>query len=245
MKRTLPLIGTTMVVLLVTMLALQPQYGPVSAQTGGNEPQRTINVSGTGQASAVPDIAVVTLGVQTEAEQASAALSQNNERMQAVINAVKEAGVAQEDIQTQAIQLQPRLEQPRPQEVTPPNVVGYVATNTIQVTVRKLDNLGQMLDAAVQAGSNLIENISFQVSDPAELLDRAREAAWQDAQHKAEQLAKLAGAKLGDVLTINESSSTPIPVVVERAAAPAAAVPIQPGTQMIEVDIQVTWALSS
>jgi uncharacterized protein YggE len=250
MKRNWQMIPTVLAAVLVSVLLLQPGYDTVSAQaeTGSIQSQRTLNVSGSGQVSARPDTAIVTLGVQTEAEQANVALSENSQQMQAVIDALKKAGVAAEDIQTQVINLQPRYEQPpAPGPSTlpgTPKLVGYVATNTVEVTVRQLGTLGELLDAAVQAGGNQIEGISFEVSNPATLLDQARAAAWQDAQHKAEQLAGLAGAKLGEVLSITESSQTPRPVLQAVQAAPAAAVPVEPGTQTIEVDVQVTWSLA-
>ena len=250
MKRNWKMIISVATTVFVSALVLQPGHDSVSAQgqTGSNQAQRTLNVSGTGQVSAQPDTAIVTLGVQTEAEQASAALSENSQQMQAVIDALKKAGVAAEDIRTQVINLQPRYEQPPapgPSSLPgTPKLVGYVATNSVEVTVRKLDTLGALLDTAVQAGSNQIQNIRFEVSNPASLLDQARASAWQDAQHKAEQLASLAGAKLGVVLTISETSQTPRPVVLEavRAAAPAA-VPVEPGTQTIQANVQVTWSL--
>ena len=250
MKRNWQMIPTVLAAVLVSVLLLQPGYDTVSAQaeTGSIQSQRTLNVSGSGQVSARPDTAIITLGVQTEAEQANVALSENSQQMQAVIDALKKAGVAAEDIQTQVINLQPRYEQPpAPGPSTlpgTPKLVGYVATNTVEVTVRQLGTLGELLDAAVQAGGNQIEGISFEVSNPATLLDQARAAAWQDAQHKAEQLAGLAGAKLGEVLSITESSQTPRPVLQAVQAAPAAAVPVEPGTQTIEVDVQVTWSLA-
>jgi uncharacterized protein YggE len=251
MKRNWQNIASVATAVFISALVLQPVNDIVAAQgqTGSNQSQRTINVSGTGQVSARPDTAIITLGVQTEAEQASAALSQNNQQMQAMIDALKNAGVAAEDIRTQVINLQPRYEQPS--SPTPsalpgtPKLVGYIATNTVEVTVRKLDTLGQLLDTAVQAGSNQIQGIRFEVSNPASLLDQARSSAWQDAQHKAEQLASLAGAKLGTVITISETSQTPRPVVLETVqAARAAAVPVEPGTETIEVSVQVTWSLA-
>jgi uncharacterized protein YggE len=121
-------------------------------------------------------------------------------------------------------------------------LAGYTATNLVGVRVRALDALGGILDAAVQAGGNRIEGIRFEASDPAAPLDQAREAAWNDAQHKAEQLARLAGVELGEVLTISESGRGPQPIVEQFVAAEApAAVPIEPGSQTIEVDLQVIW----
>jgi uncharacterized protein YggE len=97
----------------------------------------------------------------------------------------------------------------------------------------------------VQAGGNRIESIGFEVSDPALYVDQAREAAWNDALHKADQLADLAGAALGDVLTISESGRGPQPLVEQpvMAAEAAATVPIEPGSQTIKVDLQVTWSI--
>jgi uncharacterized protein YggE len=214
--------------------------------TTSNEPQRTIGVSGTGMVRAAPDQAVVSLGVQTDAEEASTALSENSSQMQALIDALEAAGIAAEDIQTQVLQLYPRYEETPvgTSGATTSTLVGYTATNIVQVTVRNLDSLGSTLDAAVKAGGNQIQGISFEVSDTSNLVDQAREAAWNDAVHKAEQLAGLAGAELGDVLTINESSNVPSPVVeAVRTVAQAGAVPIQPGTQTITANVQVTWLL--
>jgi uncharacterized protein YggE len=255
MKLKLWRIVTMVAVLLAASWLLAAPMPPfVRAQDAEDvdEPElrRTVSVSGTGQASATPDLAVVSLGVQTQAEEAGEALLQNSEQMQAVIDALKEAGVEAQDIQTQVIRLSPRYEQPTPQtgrtQQGPPELVGFVATNIIEVMVRDLDDLGDLLDAAIQAGGNQIQGIRFEVEDPAELFDQAREAAWEDATHKAEQLAELSDSELGVVLTINESSRTPRPGT-ERvlSAGAAAAVPIEPGTQLIEINLQVTWLLTA
>jgi uncharacterized protein YggE len=204
--------------------------------------QRTINVSGTGRVSTQPDVAVVRLGVETEAEEAAAALEQNNTQMQAVMAALEEAGVAAEDIQTHVVRLNPRYEEPAQGATV--ELVGYRATNLVEVRTQDLDTLGELVDAAIQAGGNRVEGIQFEVSDPSDLLDQAREAAWNDALDKAEQLVDLSGAELGDVMTISESSRTPRPVVdAAMGAREAAQVPIAPGTQTIEVDVHVTWFL--
>jgi uncharacterized protein YggE len=234
---------------LTLALVLLSGCTPWSARTQADDDQteRTINVSGSGEASAQPDIATLELGVQTEAKEAGMAMSQNSEQMQAVIEALKEAGVAEEDIQTQIIQVRPRYEEVQRREpaelLSTRELIGYTATNIVEVRVWDLDALGELLDTAVQAGGNRVEGIRFEVSDPSKLLDRAREAAWNDARHKAEQLVDLADAELGEVLTLNESSRRPVPIVRETIAAQAAAVPIQAGTQTIEASVQVTWLL--
>jgi uncharacterized protein len=239
-------------VLLLGLFVLRgaPMAEPLAAQgepPAEGEAQRTISVSGTGEAAAHPDTAVATLGVETEAENAEEALDQNTEQMEDLLDALAEAGIPSQDIQTQAIRLNPRHEEVRRTE---PNgerrsreLVGYRALNTVEVRVRDIGMLGTLLDTAVEAGGNRIQSIRFEVSDAADLVDEAREAAWEDAEHKAEQLVELAGAELGNVLTINESGQTPRPVVRERLEAEAAAVPVEPGTETISVDVQVTWLL--
>jgi len=252
LRQTLPLVA-----LLLAAAWLLPASAPAWVQAQGTEDtdvsaecgcetERTLNVSGTGEASAQPDAAVVTLGVTTDAKEAGDALKQNSTQMAAVIKALTDAGIASKDIQTQTIRLSPRYEQPAPRQgVTPPaELVGFTATNTVEVRVRRLAGLGETLDAVVQAGSNQIQGIRFEITDRSELYDQARQAAWEDAQHKAEQLAGMAGAELGPVITVSESSYTPV-VYAERAMAFAAdaGVPVQPGSESVQISVQVTWAL--
>jgi len=208
-----------------------------------DETQRTVSVSGSGQVQAQPDQAIVRLGVQTQAEAAEQALSENNTKMQALLDTLKQAGIPAEDIQTQALRLHPLYEEQPIQQGANQTVRGYMAANTVEVRARNLANLGELLDAAVEAGGNTIEGVSFEVSDSAELLDQARAAAMQDALRKAEQLASLADASLGSVLTINEFGGFPRPVARGEMALEAAAVPIEPGTHSISVEVQVTWLL--
>jgi hypothetical protein len=234
------------VVFLFASALLIPAVSPglaLQEEAADDSPRRTVNVAGTGQISAQPDVAVVTLGVQTEAEEAATALTENSQQMQALVDVLKDAGLAAEDIQTQVVRLYPRYEE-KPGDESQRELVGYTATNVVEVRLRDLEAVGSILDGAAQAGGNRIEGIRFEVSDPATYLDQAREAAWNDARHKAEQLADLAGAELGEVLTISESGRGPQPIV-ERpmAVEAAAAVPIEPGSQTIEVDLQVTWLL--
>jgi len=206
-------------------------------------PVRKISVSGTGSVSARPDVAVVSIGVQTQSEEAAAALSQNSGRMQALIDALKKGGVAAGDIQTQFLNLRPRYSQPQSRQANGgPVLVGYAAINTVVVRVRKLDTLGSLLDTAVGVGGNRIDSVSFEISNSAEFLRQARDAAWQSAEAKAKQLAALADTDLGPVLSISESSRTPYPVT-RGMAMEAAAVPVEPGSQSIEVTLDVTWML--
>jgi uncharacterized protein len=208
-------------------------------------PYRSVQVTGAGSAEVTPDMAIVTLGVQTEAETAREALTQNNTQMESVLSTLSSAGIANADIRTVSIQLYPRYESgPRTQAGdSQVQLVGYTASNVVEVTVRDLNNLGSVLDEVVSAGGNQIQGIRFDVSNQTEALDQAREAAMQDATRKAQQLVDLAGATLGPVITIVEDSRVPQPFASSDMRLAEASVPVSPGTQSIIVQLQVTWEL--
>ncbi|MSP14663.1 MAG: DUF541 domain-containing protein [Chloroflexi bacterium] len=207
--------------------------------------QRTVSVSGVGQVNAQPDRAIVQLGVQSDAKTAGDAMSTNSKQMQALIDALKKAGIPATNIQTQVVNLQPHYPNQQATQVITPTITGYTALNTVSVQVDNLTILGDLLDVAVKSGANSIQNIQLVVSNPAAQLDQARAAAMRDARHKADQLATLGNAALGPVLTISESSRAPVPLAQGRTFATAAssAVPIEAGTQTVEVEVQVTWLL--
>ena len=214
--------------------------GEAGAQTETEPTQRIVNVTGYGRVAAPPDIAIIRVGVQTEADTAAEAMDENNLLMQAVISATVEAEIDEADIQTQGIRLNPVYASS--EGGAPATISGYQASNIVEVTVRDLAGLGTLLDSVVEAGGNTIEGIRFEVSDMRDALAQAREAAMNDARSKAEQLTSLADAELGDVLTITEfSQAPPIPVVTDVLAAEA--VPVLPGTEYVETTVQVTWQI--
>jgi uncharacterized protein len=246
-NRVFVLVIVAMFVAGLVMLPGRAQ-NPVSAQVPQETPMnRTVSVNGSGSSQVQPDVAVIILGVETQADTASEALNQNSQQMQALVNTLRTGGIAQADIRTRTIQLYPRYsnQQPSPTgQVTTPEIIGYIASNTVEIRVRNLNNVGSVLDQAVEAGGNRIDNIRFEVSNQSQQLDQARTAAMQDATHKAEQLADLANAELGQVITITEFSRVPLPfqdgMMAERAMAD---VPVSPGMETITVEVQVTWEL--
>ncbi|MFN8446342.1 MAG: SIMPL domain-containing protein [Caldilineaceae bacterium] len=257
--------------LLVALLAIQwvpAWYNPSRAfaqqdSSDQSSTKRSVSVTGSAQVRVQLDLAIVRVGVQTSGSEAAAALDSNSEQMQALLDALQKAGVAEDDIQTQTIQLQPQYanapqefpSQPQPVEPAQsgtlsdtrssgPEITGYIAINTVEVRTSDLANLGSLLDEIVAAGGNQIAGIRFDISNANDELTKARDAAWQDARQKAEQLAKLSGGELGDVLTISEFSRGPVPLAeTSLAARDTTAVPVQPGTQDVGVDLQVTWQL--
>jgi uncharacterized protein len=205
------------------------------------EPVRSVTVTGIGQVRVIPDEAVIVIGVETQAETAREAINENNQQMQEVLRALQEAGVGNADIQTRTLNLFPRYGDERPVNGRLAEIIGYTARNQVEARVRQIDNVGDIIDAAIMAGANTIEGIRFEVSDPTQVLDQARQQAMDDARRKAEQLAEMANANLGNVFTISEFSRAPRPVFQEAIAMDFAATPIEPGTETLEVEVQVSW----
>ena len=201
-------------------------------------------MTGTGKVSVKPDIAISTIGIQVTGSSLADATSQANSKMSAVIDKIKSMGVADKDIQTTNYSVQPITNQPKSSDETP-TITGYRINNQVSVTVRKIADLGKILDAAVAAGANNIYGVSFSVADPTQYEQQARAAAVKDAMDKAGQLAQAGGVTLGKIVSISESVATPRPVFA--AAAPSfaagAEVPIQTGQLEISVSVDVRFAL--
>ena len=207
-------------------------------------PLRTLSVTGSGKTYLTPDIAYISIGVHTENKDAAEAIASNTAQSQKVAQALKTFGIDAKDIQTNNFSVYPR--QDYDQNGKPTDLV-FVVDNTVFVTLREIDQVGDVIDAAVQAGANTISGIQFDVEDKSAAMSLAREAAVADAQSQAEDLAKAAGVTLGPVQTINSSNSYPIPYM-DRAGgvameAAAASVPISPGQMTITVDVNVTYQI--
>ncbi len=227
------------------MLAPSPALaGSGSLQTSTTDSFAGVSVSGTGKVSVKPNIATSSIGIEVTATTLADATSQANTKMAAVIAQVKSLGVADKDIQTVNYNVQPITEQPRPNGGTP-RITGYNVNNQVSVTVRKIDDLGKILDAAVAAGANNIYGVSFSIDDPTPYQQQARAAAVKDAMDKASQLAKAGGVTLGKIIWISEGSIAPSPVF-RAAAAPSfanAAVPVETGQLEIDVSVDMRFAL--
>ena len=222
---------------------------PNSAQATTSVMQATtesdagISVSGSGKASAKPDIATAVVGIQVTTNTLAEATSQANSKMSAIIDKVKSFGVADKDMQTINYSVN-HVTQPRTNDT--PKITGYTVSNQLRITIRKIDDLGKILDGVVAAGANNVYAVSFSISDPKPLLAQARTDAVKDAQDKAGQLAKAGGLTLGKIISINEGTVSPQPIY-RAAAAPMAiessAVPVQTGEMEITVDVQVRFAV--
>ena len=164
--------------------------------------RRSITISANGSVTAVPDLARITSGVATEAPVARDAVAKNSEAMQKVIAGLKASGIDDKDIQTASFHIEPRYTRAREGEA--PAIDGYRVTNQVQVIVRNLDKLGDVLDRLVGLGANQMAGLSFDASKAETLHDDARKEAVANALRRAKLYADAAGVELGEVLTIEE-----------------------------------------
>jgi uncharacterized protein YggE len=211
-----------------------------------NSQQQGIWVNGEGKVSAVPDIATLSLGIEAEETSVAEAQDQASEAMDKVMNALKDNGLAEKDIQTQYFNIyQVTKWDPETQEQV---VTGYRVTNMVTAKVRNIDKVGTIIDAVVAAGGDLtrINSIDFSIDDPSTYYEEARKEAMANAETKANQLAELAGITLGKPTYISESSNSPL--VVSRTgsevkAAEATETPISPGELEININIQIAYEI--
>lgn len=225
-----------------------PQVGSASGSSGGGDgsaAQHTISVSGQGTVSLIPDMASISIGVQTEDANAAQAVANNNAQSELVIQALDSFGVASRDIQTTNFSVFPIQNRNGNGEVVSTT---FRVQNTVNVTVRDLDDLGAILDAVITAGANTIGGIRFEV-DP----ERAKEAedealtdALADARHKADLLAQAAGVNLVDVLSISVSTfGGPVTFVETRALGVGGGgdISISPGESDLTVQVFVVYEI--
>jgi len=207
-------------------------------------PFRAITVNGEGIATAAPDMAVLSIGVRTDAKTASAALRQNSTEMASTIKKLKDLGVAERDIQTSGLSINPRYDYSNNRQT--PLLVGFTAANTLTVKLRDLDKAGMVIDQAVQSGANTLGGIQFTFAEPKPLQIAARKDAVKSAQAKAELYAAAAGVRLGRVMTIQDgyvSGPSPRPVMARMSMEQDASVPLQAGESSINATVTIVYAI--
>ncbi len=227
--------------------------GPIGAnaqatpEASGSAPG-TISVTGVGEVIVTPDTANIQIGVQVFSQELSDAQRQSTEQITAIIQTIIESGVAEKDIQTSNYSVSIRQQYDDMGIATA--VLGYDIYNTLSVTVRDLDNLGTILDDVVAAGANQIYGIYFFTSDLTAATEQARAAAVADAQERAAQLADAAGVEIGAIVNISEGfSGAPMPVDLTRSYAEmdmqgaGSAVPIQTGSQAVQISVTMTFEI--
>jgi uncharacterized protein YggE len=236
------------ILLLISILVIasvMSACGPSTAQNP-NLGTRSLYITGTGTAELSPNIAYVNIGVHTEAPSAVTAVAMNNTRAQKVMEALQKFGVEAKDLRTNNFSIS-SLQKTDP---TTGQVTGtyYAVDNNIIVTVRDLPKMGDLLDNAIQAGANNINNIQFDVTDNTVALQQARTDAMQNGLKQAQELATAAGIKLGDIQNINYSES--LPVFASNSymdygkgggvRAPST-VPVSPGQMVVTATVSITY----
>lgn len=211
-----------------------------------------LTVSVEGKSTRSPDLAVFNAGVTTQGKTASEAMSANAAAMTQVVATLKKAGIADRDIQTSQISLNPVYGQPvigpNGQMIQEPRIVGYQATNQVTVKSRDVKGFGKVLDALVGSGANQINGPSFQLSDPAAAMDEARAKAMKTARTRADVYAKAAGLRVVRIVSISESGGYSAPPVYARMAmadaAPEATTPVAAGEVEAQVSLTVQFELA-
>ena len=233
---------------LASLIALAIPFSSATAQSLQVQPisGTRLDVVATGEVDRVPDLAIISAGVVTRASTATAALAQNADRMQRVVAALRRAGVAERDIQTSSINLNPDY---RYVENQPPVLTGYQAHNQVSVRFRDIAQSGRILDALVAEGANQISGPSLTIDKPEAALDEARRDAISKARARAQLYANATGKRVGRILVISEAGGgfpvpPPMPMMMRRGeAAQAADTSIIPGEQTLSVTLTVSFEL--
>ena len=223
-----------------TMTAHAQTLASVGALSDGT----LLNVSAQAEARRVPDVATISAGVVTQAADGNTAMRQNAEQMAKVMAAIKAAGIAEKDIQTSGISLNPQY---RYAENEAPSITGYQATNTVSLKVRDITKLGKVLDSLAAQGANQINGPSFQIDQPEPVYDEARLAALKKAKDRAETYAKALDLKVRRIISISEGGGggfRPVPMMAMSARGKAEMdTAVSPGETEVSVSLDVVFEL--
>ena len=240
--------AATVVIVLIMLVAFART---ATAQEAVSEPGQ-ITVSGLGEVTAEPDLAVITTGVVTSAPTAREAVTANTQAMNGVLGRLKEMGIADRDLQTSDFSITPQYQHFRGQNgqpTPPPRIVAYEVRNTLRVRIRELESTGAILDAVVSDGANQVNGIDFSIDDPTALMQKARRRAVSDARDRAEVLADSLGVALGRIVSVSEGQMRP-PVPQPRMArmemamaADAGPVSVEAGEQLLTATVTITWEI--
>jgi len=203
-----------------------------------------LSVSAQSEAKRVPDVATISAGVVTQAADANAAMRANAVQMDKVMAAIKAAGIAERDIQTSGINLNPQYKYVENQE---PTITGYQANNTVNLKVRDIGKLGKVLDALVASGANQVNGPSFEIDQPEEAYDEARRGALEKAQARAAMYAKTLGVRVRRIVSISEGAGfqPPRPMAMMAMARGKAEMDtaVSPGETTLSANLDVVFEL--
>ncbi len=252
--RRTSIVAVLAVVALAAALVLSNGVAPAQAQTSAPAPSgqalaRTITVVGRGEVKVKPEVAHTTVGVEALAPTVDAAMEDAQARMDAVLAALKKLGIADKDIQTSNFSINFERSQPGMPESTKTDSTQpagfYRVSNMVSITIRDLEQVGPVLDAAVKAGANNVWGITFGLDDTDALEVEAREAAVKDARARAESLAELTGVSVGDVVSVSEVIGNVSGIMYSAAEGRGGGggTPVEPGEVSFTTQIQIVYAI--
>lgn len=240
MKQT----ASSIVLFFFLLFAYTKFAGPIPFSVTSVTTQKTdsFTVSGEGKISIHPDMALINLGVQAQGSTVKSVQQELNTRINAVSDAIKKRGIAQEDIQTTNYSVNPTYDYRDGKQ----KITGYSATAMLMVKVKNLDLVNDVIDDAAGSGANQIGGLSFDISDKTKAQNEAREKAVKDAKQKAESAARTAGFRLGKIVNYSESfgdQPRPIPYFAKAEVASANSAPtqVEPGATEIVVQVSLSY----
>ena len=244
-------VGLGVLLMLFVLLLIVQKGSDLKTSFANKKPANTISVSGEGKVTAVPNLATVTVGVMTQANTATDAKNQNNDKINKVTAFIKSQGIDAKDIKTENYNLNPSYDYTK----GTPAITGYQITQNVSVKVHNVDKsadtLNKIMDGVVNNGANQVYGVNLTLENPSDLQQQARNAAIENAKQKAQELAKTAGLTLGKVISISEGNNpivTPMPYALEArdqsmgsAVAKSIAPSIETGDQEISEIMTVTF----
>ena len=202
-----------------------------------------LNISAQAEAKRVPDVALLSAGVVTQAADGNTAMRENATQMDKVMAAIKASGIAERDIQTSGINLNPQY---RYADNEAPKIIGYQASNTVSLKVRDITKLGRVLDSLAAQGANQINGPSFEIDQPEPVYDEARLAALKKAQARAETYAKALGLRVRRIVSISESNGggfRPMPMMAMARGKAEMDTAVAPGETTLSVSLDVVFEM--
>lgn len=203
-----------------------------------------LSVSAGAEARRVPDVATISAGVVTQAVDANAAMRANATQMDKVMGAIKAAGIAERDIQTSGLSLNPQYKYVENQN---PTIIGYQASNNVNLKVRDIGKLGKVLDALVASGANQVNGPGFEIDQPEPAYDEARRGALEKAQARATMYAKTLGMRVRRIVNISEGGGfrppVPMPMVAMAKSMDRVETAVSPGETTLSVNLDVVFEL--
>jgi len=234
---------TALLLTLATTLIASPVLAnePPSVAPGDT----LLTITADGKSARTPDVANFTAGITTIGRTASAAMAANAAAMTRVIGALKAAGVADRDVQTSNLSLNPVYDNAAPGNADHPRITGYQATNNVAVRARAIGEMGRVIDTLVDAGANEVSGPNFAIDHPEAALDEARTSAMATARSRADLYAHATGLKVLRILSISESGGySPQPMVFMARKAMAASTPVAAGEVAVDINLTVQFELA-